>query len=775
MTAVLSPPEAVRSPAGPLSRCGLPLRLLPWFFPAVAMTGVLHRFGTPDSQIAVYGLYFLLAVVLPGTLVLRALHGSRGNWPEDLGLGAATGLLVMLAGWAAAAATGLQALLPFWPVLVLVLFVAVPALRRHWRISDPAPLPLAWSWAMAGVLVMIAVWGVTVFETLPLPPATGVIYPDLYYHLALVHEMTRSMPFQVPQLAGDELRYHYLSDADIAAAGMITDIPPATVLLRLWVMPVAATAAVVFAAVGRTAIGHWWAGALAAALGFIGHALRLGSPVPPVGSGLPISMVSPSQTYAMPLIGLFALLALEALRGRPLRWAWAMLPVLALACAGAKSSVLPPLAAGIGLAGLVLFWRHRRIPWVAVGLLGVIVFGIVLGFRLFAGGGASTLAVQPMQLLRWVAPYSRTLGTGDGLALDGFLLPGLAKAGVAGWAFVAGLVGWWLLMQAPRLIGLVVPPKPAGEGPGAVGGRGDPGRWLVAGIVVAGTGGLWLFAHPSLSQGYFYSGVLPAAAVLTVWALADRTRNWRLPLAGASAGALWQIFAPPVAPPARNTMAGWAWSLAQPVLVTAAVITGAVLIVFLVRRSRALRALPVLLIAAVVGGALGNGFYQLGGGAVTVPPPARTTPATITAAEMRAALWLEENAGADDVVATNVHCTPISAADRCNARAFWIAGLGGRRTLVESWGYADQSVAAHGTAGLGYTFQPAPYPEVFALNERVFREAAPADVARLRDEYGVRWLLADTRAGTVAPGLAQVADVRYTGGTATVYELRPAG
>ena len=75
-------------------------------------------------------------------------------------------------------------------------------------------------------------------EDNPLPPATWSYYQDLMYHLALVHEMTRSIPFQVPQLAGDTLRYHYLSDADMAAASMITKIPAATILLRLWIVPI---------------------------------------------------------------------------------------------------------------------------------------------------------------------------------------------------------------------------------------------------------------------------------------------------------------------------------------------------------------------------------------------------------------------------------------------------------------------------------------------------------------------------------------------------------
>ena len=72
----------------------------------------------------------------------------------------------------------------------------------------------------------------------------------------------------------------------------------------------------------------------------------------------------------------------------------------------------------------------------------------------------------------------------------------------------------------------------------------------------------------------------------------------------------------------------------------------------------------------------------------------------ITAEEMRAALWLDAHAGRDDLVATNVHCQPIARRKPCDARAFWVAGLGGRRTLIESWGYSDEAVAANGRNGL---------------------------------------------------------------------------
>jgi hypothetical protein len=149
------------------------------------------------------------------------------------------------------------------------------------------------------------------------------------------------------------------------------------------------------------------------------------------------------------------------------------------------------------------------------------------------------------------------------------------------------------------------------------------------------------------------------------------------------------------------------------------------------------------------------------------------SPRLITREASAAALWLDQNAGRDDLVATNVHCVNITWRSECDARAFWVAGLGGRRTLVESWGYTDQAVAADGVGGKRYALQPAPYPERFALNQRVFAQGAAADVAELRDRYGVRWLFADSRAdGGVAPGLTQVATLRHTSGTVTIYEVR---
>jgi hypothetical protein len=321
MTTLLQEPPLASSPTAEEPRRALLFRLLPWVLVAVAAVVALHWGDTPDKQILIYGAYFVLAVVLPGTLVMRGLFGSRGNWPEDLGVGAAGGLIVQLAGWTLAAATGVEILLPIFLALVVVLFLAVPRLRRHWRIAEPSPLPVGWSWGIAAVLVLVVLWVAGTFRTTPLPPTTWQLYQDILYHLALVHEMTRSMPFQVPQVAGDTLRYHYLSDADMATASMLTGISPVTVYLRLWLIPIAAVSVFVFAALARTISGRWWTGPVGAAAAVVGVGLTLGAPITAFGGGgSTLSVVSPSQMYVLPLIGLFALIAVKVLRGERLGW-----------------------------------------------------------------------------------------------------------------------------------------------------------------------------------------------------------------------------------------------------------------------------------------------------------------------------------------------------------------------------------------------------------------------------------------------------------------------
>ncbi|MEV2238352.1 hypothetical protein [Micromonospora sp. NPDC049891] len=778
--------------------------LLPWLIVLAALPVGWWHGGVPTPEVGAFVAYWALAVVLPGTLVHRALRGSRGNLPEDLGYGAATGLLLELAAWTLAAATGGQHLLRWWPLPVVAMFLAVPRLRRHWRTGPGRRLPVAWHLTICAVLLLIALWGYSSWRTLPLPPADHAYYPDLLYHLGLVHELTRTMPFELPHLAGEPLRYHYLSDAHIASASMITDVPPATVLLYLWVVPVGWVAALVTAALARELAGRLWVGPLAAAVGYLGTPASLGSPLELPGARS-LSYVSLSQTYALPLLMLLAAVCVPVLRGRGLGPAWVLVPALGLACAGAKSSALPPLIAGLGLAALAAWVRRRRVPWLVFAVLAVLVAAMAVGYRLFAGGGAGTLRVQPLGLVRQLLPYQQTYGAQEGARFGGLLPPGLTETGDhAAWLLAAALFGVWLLWQTPRLAGGLLLATPS---------RRDPAAWLFTGAVAAGLAVAWLTYHPSASQVYFWLPVIPFGAVLAGWFLARTRVRWPVLVTAAVLGVVAQLLAPPLGSPAVLTQpdravesvrvanaADWlatlGWSAARyaTLIGIAALLAVAVEVLLLNRPRAAVTARRAALVrrrgrpawttllgrsalagavTALLGASLATGVDSTFQRLLAREDPLGGVDAqfVVTEAEMRAALWLDEHAGTEDVVATNVHCRPVRSTPHCDARAFWVTGLGGRRALVESWGYTDAALAAHGRDGFRYPRQPAPDPALFALNERVFTAPDPDDLARLRGTYQVRWLLADTNAGPVSAELARFAPVRYTAGPVTIHEL----
>ncbi|GAA4203301.1 hypothetical protein GCM10022220_12160 [Actinocatenispora rupis] len=757
---------------------------LPWALVAATLVAALLVTGTPVGAIARYAAYWLLAVLLPGTLVYRALRGSTGNLPEDLGYGAVTGLLCELVAWAIGTATGFQHLLWVWPVAVAAAFLAVPPMRRHWRIAEPRPLPLRWSWGVAAACVGAIVWAAGEWAHTPLPPTTADYYPDLLYHLGLVHELTRTMPFQVPQVAGEVLRYHYLSDAHLASASLVTGVDPAVVLFRLWLGPVLVVSAVVIAALARQVTGRWWAGPVTAGVALLARPLLPGGPAA-VPGGLPVSLLSPSQTYLVPFLVVLTALGVDLVRGRPLGRAWWLVGPLALACAGAKSSGLPLLVAGLALATVAraATARSRRTVagegidarpawWPPLLALGVLLAAMGLGSTVFVGGGAGGLTVQVGSQLQWIEPYVamfRPLGP----TAPGPLPPGLAHPHPAGVLFALGIVAWWILLQAPRIVGLAVP---LGRS------RRDPAVWLLAGATVAGTGAMWLLFHPSDSQAYFFLPTLPYAAVLTVLLLTPRpgaTRSAPRVLLAASAVGLLAAgllrIASGHAPEPAHTYRAWAAGMARPVLAAAVVAVVLAAAWLLVRRRPGLRghgtavAVSAVLGASLAAGAIGT--LPRAAAVVTGVPAPTAAAGPVWAAEIRAAQWLDGHARPDDVVATNVHCLHLRTRPWCDSRAFWVSGFGGHRTLVESWAYTDAAIAAHGRHGHAYPAQPFGDRSLYEENERAFAAPDAATLATLRRRYAVRWLFADTRAAPVSPRLPRFAHRRHTDGPVTIYEL----
>jgi hypothetical protein len=128
-----------------------------------------------------------------------------------------------------------------------------------------------------------------------------------------------------------------------------------------------------------------------------------------------------------------------------------------------------------------------------------------------------------------------------------------------------------------------------------------------------------------------------------------------------------------------------------------------------------------------------------------------------------AALFVRDGSGDDEVVATNAHC--YGPEDACDARHFWVSALTERRVLVEGWAYPEGF-----RPGLTRT-SPFWDRERYAANQAVFEDPDDAAVARLRDEWGVRWLLVDRTLGVESPRLREHATLVLELEDAAVYRV----
>ena len=143
-------------------------------------------------------------------------------------------------------------------------------------------------------------------------------------------------------------------------------------------------------------------------------------------------------------------------------------------------------------------------------------------------------------------------------------------------------------------------------------------------------------------------------------------------------------------------------------------------------------------------------------------PPPEGAPIPLDGA--RAALFVRDHAGVDDVVATNGHCLS-TATDTCDARHFWISALTERRVLLEGWAYPE---GFH--PGITRT-SPFWDASLYDANQVVFTHPTAANVAALHDEHGVTWLFVDRTAGRESDRLRDYTQLVLDDGDAAVYRI----
>ena len=732
-------------------------RSLPWLLPILVAAGGFASLGDVGAgPLVKYVGYFAGAIALPGTLLLRAVWRSTGNWAEDLGLGSVVGATWQLIGWALFTAAGLQDWLILWPALVLIGFAV--AGRQHFRIAEPSPLPLAWTVGLAvsaAVMLGAATFGVMAYH--PMPPHGEAYYPDLLYHLSMVHELTRAVPPEVPQVVGERLDYHWFANADMAAAVDVTRLTPLIVLFRLWILPWLVVSLLVCATLARIVSRTWWTGVLAA--------LALAAPQlfllvdTSVNLAPPVSLLSPSQTFGMVAAVTTAVFLIELLFKNGSHRLWLLIVPIAVVGGGSKPTVLPLVVAAVALAALYLLVTTRRLPWRLVGTAAVLLVVGAVTF-LTVAGSTSGSRLQFLAVLKSLPVYTAATGDKTQPGAGGLILPALVHGEVIG--TLSLLLGLLLTLQAMSWAGF------------GVVGRRDPVAWFLLGAMVAGWAGYLLVDHPSVSESYFVYTAAPFSLAGAGWfaATSARASGRPVPIAVAAfvlsvgyAGLLVWARGVPAASTGRQL-----WLSTRMLLVVLAITLFLLLVWRLTLRQAGggMFVVLVLLSTAPI-----SSFVQSAiRGDTEKAPTYRAARWWVYPDEAEAALWLGQNSAPTDVVATNTWCRPAgSTATGCDARGYLVSGIAGRRTLIEGWAYTNQAMARQGAGGRRYTEQPSPWPDRVALMDQALTAPTAEVLHRMRDEFGVRWLYADLRNGAVSPALDQLAVRRHSIGKVRIYDL----
>ncbi|TDC85868.1 hypothetical protein E1292_48550 [Nonomuraea deserti] len=430
------------------------------------------------------------------------------------------------------------------------------------------------------------------------------------------------------------------------------------------------------------------------------------------------SWASPTQTFGALL---FAPVVLMLAGGRR---SWVALAVLLLALTGSKATFLPLLLAGLLLVGAVrgVVERRVRAEWPAAAGLTLVCL-LIAQFVVFGRGAQGTT----------VAPFATMRSLWGSVA--GSEMPALASVPA----------GPLVVLTAVHLFCLAC----VWGGAAALGRRAlEPPMLLLLGIGAAGVGAAVVFGHPSLSQLYFLEGARPYLSIAAVCGvLAARRVPWPIVacLVGMGTGAALLASALDVAGDVLAAVAVPYAMLAAP----------AALMLWR-------RAFGLAVVALLTGYALPESARDV---AAHVTPEEGERRREIPDGAMEAGRWLRDHSSPGDVVATDLHCRPVTES-ACDSRHYWVAGFTERRVLVEGWAYAESTLSRTPLFRTSYLDVPFADPARLAANDAVFRRPTAENVRHLAQKYGVKWLF--TGRNSKLEGFAQL---RFRNGSSSVYEL----
>lgn len=738
-----------------------------WLIVPVSAVMLLVRIGDSPGESIRWMLTWLIAVLLPGTLLWRALAGGR-SLTQDLGFGAVLGLAWQLAVWAVCTALGVPLLQWAFVAGLLVVFATSRTLRPHlgWRGTSPVP-PRWWHVLLVSSLLLAMVRTVVVLlRPVPLPPIAATRHQDIWYQLGLVQQLLRDVTPADPWVLGEPLIYHWFATASMASGSVMADVRPPQVLIHQWPLTMLLTLVLAGWAAGELLSERAWAAPVAGALaGVLPGAVQL---VDTPTANMSAAQVVQGPTGTMAAVVMLGLVGPTVLilrrQAGPGVWA-AMVLMLALAT-GTKPTLLPIMVVGCLFAGGFAWVAERRAPWPMAALAGVAgSFLLASSFALTGSTGGSRF--QLLAALR-VQPYYQAV-TGDKSvpATGNWVLPSVEHGDARMILFAVVLVSYYLLVDGPRLLtllGLKLSPV-----------RRDPAYWWIGGCVAAGTGVTLVFSHTGYSEYHFLGAILALGMVGVVAVgvnLAGQARIRDLivaAVAGLVTAIALYLFWP--TDTGTHTVARAAAGLLAPFGVLAVV--GAIVIVGISRTRQAASA-AVQVIVLSVAASLPVQFIVLGDAvrdaSNPLPPPNIEWRTYLTKEEQSAMLWLRTQLEPNDVAVSNVFCMPAPYRPGCPDDAYWMSGLSGVQMWMGGWAYAPANLAAT-EHRRSFLLQQSPWPDRVLDSRIAVEKPSEQHLAKLAGDVGVTLIIADLRAGPVSPKLDQLAIPIYRNQDIRIYRL----
>jgi len=753
------------------------VRGVPAVIVVAAMVFVAHLGGVSFSDIGLYALRIVVAILIPGVLLSRLVRAGRRAGIEDLAVGFAVGTLVQLPVWWLFLNLGLTYWI--WPAIVVAVVALWPAARRRVLSTEVEATPLAWSASVAAICLVALAWLRGDFLRWS-PPEPGVVhnyYGDMLFHMSVAADAKYAVPPTLPQVSGDPLYYHWFAYLDMGLGSRMTGVELSTVLFQLWT-PVALLAGIVIvAACGTRISGRLWAGPLAAVLIYATGEIVMSSWTarPFTSMTQHASWSSPTQTFAVILAIPAAGVVIDYVRKQDgsARQLWLLGVPLLIGLGLAKSAELPVFMGGAGILFVIaLLRRERPVALRALMVGATITAAFIFSVLVFYGRQGGGLVFDPLFVMRQYARAYISVG------MDPF--PGATTTTTV--LAVTAITGIWLVSVLGRTWGvlLLIPRWRTA----------DPGQVMLAGTLLAGMGAYLMLFHPGGSQVFFLISAFPLGAIASAWAICevaprlDRRTAVATGVLTTAAGAL--AFASKDLVGTTRPTAGFSDQvlfLARPLVIlvfVSAVLMAAVLIEHRRGRLRQISAVTVITAVFIAAGLTTTIQYTWsspdGTSIAKRSADDSESAGAITGKGVAGARWLRGHSTHDAIIATNRHCFvnrnfpgngPVAD---CDVASFWISAWTERRVLIEGWAYGNKAVEAQIKNGIPYRRQPFWDQPLLAANDGFFKSPSDEEAAILC-KRGATFALLDRRFQPDLPSLEPVAHLVFANSDVEVYRL----